>query len=356
MRWAIILLAGVPAALLLIAGLAAAAHASDLSRSVLRVLRYIVIAELLFLIGMAALGAIYESRSQARAQRQYPPPGKLIDIGGYRLHLYCMGEGSPTVVLDYGLVGSYLEWYRVQPEIARSTRICSYDRGGYGWSDPSPRPRTPAVMAEELHALLEKAGEKPPLILVGHSMGGFDVLMYRNLYPAQVSGLVLLDAVHPQHPLPFRWRDKLRLRFLQFTAPLGLPRWRGWCAQGPEEIRRQMLAFNCRPRVFSANYRQWSTLAESARQILSLPSLGNLPLLVISRDPDRQPDSPRDRVHPAAEQRWLASQKALAGLSSRSQFVIATGSGHGIARQRPDLVVDGIKRMVKEIRATSSAK
>lgn len=347
-------LGGLPLALLLIAALAGATQHSDLSRSLLRLFRYFVFAEVCFLIAAAVIGAVYESRSLAHDQRLYPPPGRLVDIGGYRLHLYCTGEGSPTVILDYGLVGSYLEWQRVQLEIARFTRVCSYDRGGYGWSDPRPRPRTPDVMAEELHILLQKAGEKPPYILVGHSMGGFDVLMYRHRYPEEVAGLVLLDASHPDDPVPFRWPDKLWLRFLQFTAPLGLPRWRGWCAQGPDEIRRQMLAFSCLPRVFSTNYRQWAAFAESARQVRALPALDDLPLLVISRDPDRQPDGPRDRVVPAVEQRLIASQKKLARLSSNSRFVIAKGSGHGIAQQRPDLVIEEIRKLVEEVRATSS--
>lgn len=305
---------------------------------------------------MALMGAVYESRSLARDQRLYPPPGRLIDIGGYGLHLYCTGTGSPTVVLEYGLVGSFLEWHRVQPEIARFARVCSYDRAGYGWSDTSPRPRTPEIMAEELHTVLQKGGEKPPFILVGHSMGGFDVLMFRHRYPDQVAGLVLLDATHPDDPVPFRWREKLWLRFLQFTAALGLPRWRGWCAEGPEDIRRQMLAFSCLPRVFATNYRQWSSFAESAGQVRALPLLADLPLIVISRDPDRRPESPRDRVVPELEHRLVASQKRLAHLSSNSKLVIATGSGHGIAQQRPDAVIEEVRTLVEKVRASSRTR
>ena len=344
MRWAAVLLIALPLFLLLAAAFAAITH-SDLSRSLLRGLRYLLLIEFSFLALLATVGFIYEAVSTARDQRLYPPPGKLIDIGGYRLHLYCTGEGGPTVILDYGLVGSYIEWHLVQPEIARFTRVCSYDRGGYGWSDASPRARTPDVMAEELHTLLEKAGEKPPFILVGHSMGGFDVLMYRHRYPQHVAGLVLLDSAHPDQPIPFRWQSKARLRFLEYTAPLGLPRWRGWCAQGPEAIRRQMLAFSCQPRIFRTNYRQWLTFDESAGQVRTLGSLGDLPLLVIARDPERQPANQRH------EQHWFRLQQDLAQLSTNSTFVVARGSGHGVAQQRPDLVIEGIRKMVGELRA-----
>jgi pimeloyl-ACP methyl ester carboxylesterase len=299
---------------------------------------------------MALVGAIYQALASARDRRRYPPPGQLIDIGGYRLHLYCAGEGSPTVVLDYGLVGSYLDWYFVQPEVARFTRVCSYDRGGYGWSDPSPRPRIPSVMAEELHTLLEKAGEKPPFILVGHSAGALNVRMYAHRYREQVSGMVLVDGAHPDEYLPFYWRKKLWLRFMQFSTPLGLPRWRGWCMEGPAAVRPMKGAFNCQARVYRTNYEEWAAFPQRAQEVRNLGSLGDLPLFVISRDPNRHPREPDEFVLPAREERWTRFQADLAKLSSNSTHVIAKDSGHAVLSERPDVVVEGIRHVVEEVR------
>jgi pimeloyl-ACP methyl ester carboxylesterase len=348
-----ILLVGAPVVLAVLAGFAALSNHHEYSRQLLRWFRNLLLTEVAFLVLLATVGAVYERRASARDRRLHPPPGRLIDIGGYRLHLLCSGEGSPTVVLDYGLIGSYLSWRLVQPEVARFTRVCAYDRAGYGWSDRSPRPRTPDVMVDELHELLEKAGEKPPFIMVGHSMGGFNVITYAHRYPDQVAGAVLVDATDLDQTGSFPWREKLWLRFLEFTAPLGLPRWRGWCAQGSEEIHQAMTAFSCKPRVFRTNYDQVSLFGESARQVRALGKLGNLPLVVISRDPER-PARRGEKIVREAEQRHQQRQQDLARLSSNSTYVIAEGSGHGVPQQRPDVVVAGIRKQVEEARGRSS--
>ena len=110
-------------------------------------------------------------------------PGQLVDVGGYKMHIDCTGQGSPTVILESGLGDTYISWHKVQPQIAQFARVCSYDRAGLGYSDSSPRPRTSRIFAEELHTLLHNAGiSGPPYILVGHSMGGFDVRLYASLY------------------------------------------------------------------------------------------------------------------------------------------------------------------------------
>ena len=126
-------------------------------------------------------------------------PGQLVDVGGYKMHINCTGQGTPVVILDSGLGDSYISWSKVQPQIAKFTRVCSYDRAGLGYSDASPRPRISKVIAEELHTLLHNAGiDLPPYILVGHSMGGFDVCMFASLYRSEVAGMVLVDSSHPE--------------------------------------------------------------------------------------------------------------------------------------------------------------
>src|SRR3954447_27034480 len=126
----------------------------------------------------------------------FPPPGRLIDVGGWRLHLNCSGaskEGQPTVILELGLGDFSVEWSLVQPRIAATARVCSYDRAGDGWSDLGPYPRTLHQIVYELHTLLERANVRPPLLLVGHSYGGWLVQLYASEYAPQVAGIVLVE-------------------------------------------------------------------------------------------------------------------------------------------------------------------
>src|SRR5215510_14579488 len=134
----------------------------------------------------------------ALAQPKLPEaPGRLIEVNGHRLHLDCIGEGSPIVVYESGASGSSLDWEKVQPVVAATTRSCSYDRAGYGWSEPSTAAKaTSRDIAQELRELLRKAGEDAPFVVVGHSLGGFHVQMFAHLYPDDVLGVVLVDSSH----------------------------------------------------------------------------------------------------------------------------------------------------------------
>ncbi len=160
-------------------------------------LRRIVRGVLLLVLVLAAAGVMYENISEARDRRFNPMPGRLFDVGGYKMHIDCTGEGSPTVILESGLGDTYVSWRKVQPQIAKFVRVCAYDRAGIGYSDFSPQPRTSKVIAAELHALLHAAGIAPPYVLVGHSMGGYNVRLYASLYRNEVAGMVLVDASHP---------------------------------------------------------------------------------------------------------------------------------------------------------------
>lgn len=306
----------------------------------LRLLRGILAAEFLVFVVLCFIGYVYEHRAQAHDAKLYPPPGRLVDIGGYRLHLNCSGEGAPTVVLEYGLEGSLLDWRRVQPEIARFARVCSYDRAGYGWSESNPRPRVPGVMAEELHALLQAVGEKPPYILVGHSYGSLIVQAFAHRFPDDTAGLVLVDGMTINSSTRFPVSHKLWLRFAQWTSLVGLPRWRGWCAGRSPELQGISQVMNCRAKVFAAHYREWSQLSESVEQIRIITNLDAMPLLVISRDPARG-------SNPQEEARHEREQRESLKLSSNSRFLIAANSEHDIPGQRPDVVVEAARSLVR---------
>jgi pimeloyl-ACP methyl ester carboxylesterase len=348
----VVALVGFPILFALVTGVALVAGQSDSSRALLRTLKYALATELLILIILAIIGASYEAINTRRDRETYRPPGKLVDIGGYRLHLYCTGEGGPTVVLEFGLDGSYVDWYRVQPQVAQFTRVCSYDRAGYGWSDPSPRTRVPSAMSEELHTLLRNAGERPPYILVGHSLGSFDALMYAHRYPAEVAGVVLVDGAHPDEVLPFYFQKKLWLRMMQIMMPFGLPRWRGWCGSGPPDIAGMKRAIGCQSHVYATHFAQWKAFPQSAAEVRNI-GLGSLPLAVISRDPHRRSNS--DEVASMQhEHHWSVLQQKLAELSKQSTPIIAQGSGHSIPTERPDVIVEAIRGMVMRIRGAVS--
>ena len=138
-------------------------------RRIGRLLGYGLLGLVGLLLVLLASGATYESIASRRAARRYQAPGRLVDVGGHRLHLHCSGQGSPTVVLDTGLGMPSASWVLVQPVVAQWTRVCAYDRAGYGFSDLGPTPRISQRIVEELHALLDRAGEPAPYVLAGHS-------------------------------------------------------------------------------------------------------------------------------------------------------------------------------------------
>src|SRR6185503_1985905 len=142
--------------------------------------------------------------NQTTAARDYPPPGKMVDIGGYKLHINCSGKGGPTVVMIAGGGDFSFDWSLVQPKVAQFTRVCSYDRAGLAWSDPGPTPRTMRQDAYELHRLIEAAHIKAPYVLIGHSLGGLIARVYEEQYPDEVAGMVLVDPTHEDTVLIFQ--------------------------------------------------------------------------------------------------------------------------------------------------------
>src|SRR5262245_31328525 len=141
---------------------------------------------------------------QKNDQPAYPPPGKLLDVGGYRLHLNCTGKSDPTVVLIAGGGDFSFDWGLVQPDASRFARVCSYDRAGLAWSDPGPTPRTMRQEAYELHTILKAARIKAPYVVVGHSLGGLIARVYAERYPEEVAGIVLVDPTHDDTVLMFQ--------------------------------------------------------------------------------------------------------------------------------------------------------
>jgi len=320
---------------------------------------FIVGGLLSLILFLGCVGWAYEHIEESRDRRLNHPPGRLVDLGDHRMHLYCIGKGSPPVVLDSGLGDTWLVWRKTQPQIASFTYVCSYDRAGLGWSDPSPQPRNSRVMAQELHALLHKAGVPGPYVLAGHSLGGFNVRMYTSLYPEDVLGVVLVDSAHPD------FNNRFSKKFQQFaidsdnklvkighTIPFGIARLMGWCGANPPEFQSMARAVGCQVNPFRETHEESAHFHEDGEQVRATASLGDRPLVVVSRDPEQlwMTGLPTD-VEKDFNQTSEAMQEELPRLSSDSSRVIAKGSGHYIQIDRPDVVVEAIRKVVDQCRA-----
>jgi pimeloyl-ACP methyl ester carboxylesterase len=320
------------------------------------------------------------ARAQNTPGPPFPAPGRLIDLGGWRLHLNCSGQANPArgvVILEAGAGDFSVDWSLVQPLVAAFARVCSYDRAGAGWSDLGPRPRTMHQQVWELHSLLDKAGEKPPFVLVGHSYGGWLVRLFAETYPGDVSGLVLVEsgAEDPLRIINGKVTHASELAkgqsvpTVKTSDPLREsdipPRIVGLIQSS---IRGMRGHFNDAPRdklpPEARRMREWSLsqikhaasndnpfeadelVAMLAERQKRRNVLGNLPVIVISR-------GLLDEEGPEAVQREHAHQKdqaALTTLSTAGKQIVAAKSGHHVPIDEPDLVASAIREVFQTLR------
>lgn len=253
-----------------------------------------------------------------------------FDIGGRKLFLLCTGEGSPTVILEAGLGGDHTGWVRVQSEAAKLTRVCSYDRASLGESDPAPTPRNGAAVVADLHSLLAVAGEAGPYVLVGHSFGGLYVRLYAAAYPAEVTGMALVDAVHED------W-------------------WRRGAALLPTEQADESALLKELRRYFSSEggsaqeNAEGIDIAATAAAVRQAGGFGTKPLIVlVAGVPDvLLPGLPAALQAPLANLLQQELPGKLVKLSPNSIKVGVPDSGHNIPTTRPDVVVAAIKTLVE---------
>ena len=303
-----------------------------------------------------------------------PHPGTLVDIGGFRLHVHCAGKGSPSIILDAALGGSSLSWSLVQPELAKLSHVCSYDRAGFGWSDAGPMPRTAGRIADELRTLLDRAGVAPPFLPVGHSFGGLVALIFAHRFRSEITGLVLVDPAHAEDWVKPAPKEQVQIdrgvrlcRYGSITARLGLARIvaalvglgqltlarglvkvvsRGGLSRQdeailapvwklPAEVRPVLSQFWTKPQFFEALGSQIESICESAAQVLDATAsgFGDLPLITIS---STDPGDYR-----------LRQQDAMAKLSTRGRHVMASNSGHWVPLDQPEVVIDAVKALLR---------
>ena len=326
------------------------------------------LAAALFVAALA--GSIYERFGQRRDRQRLPQIGRSVDIGGRALNIYCSGEGAPAVVFDSGNGDPGFVWSHIQPEIAKRTRACWYDRAGEGWSDVGSFPRTSEAMARDLHTLLQRAVISSPFVLVGHSLGGMNARIYNSLYPEDVAGAVLIDAAHEDEPrrAPAFLLGRTAPGYLwrpiwvagQTARVLGLIRLTTPRAGLPEPARRTrehtVHALRQQPAAL-ANQMDASGPASYA-QAERAAGFGDRPVIVLTRGDARMPPSPSamDREWFAYEQIWMHEiQPKLARLSTRGRQVIVEHSGHRIHEEAPDAIIAAIDDILAKVRGQADA-
>jgi pimeloyl-ACP methyl ester carboxylesterase len=304
------------------------------------------------------MGAAYEGIAANRDAAANPPPGRLVDVGGHRLHISCVGTGSPTVLFESGLAGMSADWANVQPQMGSSTRACAYDRAGIAWSDSGFEPRDPRQIARELHALLTNAGESPPYVFVGHSFGGLYVRVFAVTYADEVAGLVLVDASHPD-----MWqRVPLEVTAAMVPSPAMRVAYRGLAHLGFTRLTSAFPADCGLAAEQCSQERAWMTSArhtdayvaemgapERDAQVRATTTLGATPLVVLTASEHADIFGP---VYAApTEPVWRQMQKELAELSTNSVHYIVDGATHGSLQTKDAAATSAaIKQVVQTVR------
>jgi pimeloyl-ACP methyl ester carboxylesterase len=289
---------------------------------------FIAIRILLFFLSAISLAQCVMAQDSKDEPRDSSSFDKLVDVGGGRkLHIICSGmniAGSPTVLLEAGSGNPASIWNRVQPEVAKFTRVCSYDRASLGSSDPVPAQRTIVALTEDLHTLLASAKVSGPYIMVGHSLGGILVRLYASYYPAEVAGMVLVDSLHEDEPdrsMALIPADTLKEMLKQAKPEDLVPR-------SAERID------NCsiRPLMDALNWH------------------GDIPLIVLTQGKPYGPDMVAvPATAPQAYQLHLALQRELASRSPKGKQIMAEKSGHFIHQDEPELVVAAIRQVIEAV-------
>jgi len=324
----------------------------------------------LLLFGVV-LGLLYQFVGTHRDKQSHPPPGRMVDLGTHRLHLYETGSGTPTVLLEAGLMSTVLSWMELQQELAKSLRVVSYDRAGLGWSELGPMPRTADRIVDDLHLALDKAGIAPPYVLVGHSFGGLTMPLFAARYPDEVAGMVLIDAVTPVEWDPPSEHDArnarigakvcrraavlARMGVLRFIASLlvsplknvaghlvrlisrGTPSNAGsvsspWFFALPPNERSMAAVFWVQARFALTIASQLENLPVSAKQVGQFDRFCDKKVVILTAN--------------TSSQRRRSAHAAMARRLPFAEHVLVSDSNHWIMQHDQDLVIRAIMRVI----------
>ena len=326
------------------------------TRRFLTSLSRVLIGLLIFLSIVLISGIIYQTAASEADQRNYPPPGNLVNVDGYKMHIYCMGEGSPAVILDSANMGTVSNWAWIQPEIAKTNRVCAYDRADSGWSDVSPQPNDTLRNAEALHTLLQNSGVSSPYVLVGHSFGGLYVRMFAERYPDEVTGMVFIEGTLPdglkrlgKPDIMPNAPDAGMIDAAPFISHLGVLRRMGFPGTDPdlpEPQRSELQAYLSSTKwaeMIKRQYHLFPTLLEQVRPLYSPGSLGEIPVaVVLGSEGDGR----------LAEWQELFAEQA--SLSTNHTTVVVEGANHISLVDRREHAIQTAAVMIRVIEAARS--
>lgn len=284
-------------------------------------------------------------------------PGKYQIVKGKKMHYLSMGEGEPTIIMDSALGGTCLDWSWIQEELAKEAKVFSYDRAGYGWSEPSDSPRTSETMVEELRELLYKANINPPYILVGHSFGAINMRLFQYKYPNEIIGMVLVDPT-PEgiHTLPLEFKKKLEkekqmIKLAARLAPIGILRLLKMPMGNtilPESKINIAKEIGYKTSAFKTAYQELSSINESISQLTKIQKeVISIPLYVITRATFAK-GGLSDKTIESAQKTWSNLHEKIANQSLRGKQIIVKDSDHFIHCEKPKLVKEIIIEMIEE--------
>lgn len=323
-----------------------------------------------FLVLATIVGVVYEMLGRRHAAQYFPPPGKLVDIGGRRIQLDCRGTGSPTVVFESGLdMSGSLSWSAIHDEIAKTTRACAYSRAGIMWSDAHDALQNGKSIAEDLHATLSKAGEKGPFVLVGHSMGGPYIMTYTKYFGGDVAGLVFVDASHPEQVQRFDAVAKIsESKLMPLRNKMGaLLNWTGLVrvvADTYEKMPNMPDSVDLAVKAYTATslgpmLKESEAFEQTLAEAGTFLELGDRPLFVLTSTAPFPEQAIAD-LNITAEQAkqhheiWKQMHEEQTTWSSHSQHQLVPDAGHYIQFDRPDIVIAAVRSVVEKVRANQN--
>ena len=330
-------------------------YASHVPRWVFRSRRSMALSAVMAIVLLAFGGLVYEAYADAEATREFPPPGMLVDVGGRRLHLLCIGNGSPTVLFEPSGFGNATSGLRARERISANTRVCSYDRMGMGWSDVGPASVTAIDLANDLAVLQDRAGLGSPMVIVASSIGGLTAEAFARKYPERVAGLVFLDAANsllaskasewlgPAKAAACTASASARFGTIRLIDPFGIGR-------EDSEGARRSAAVTYSPRLWGTMCAMARGAPQSLQALAALPPLSDeVPLRVLSASSDEDMFPGYRLVAPELRTQRVAMHQEFAKRSKEGQWMLVPKSTHLIAGSAPDAVAETVLKMVEEL-------